>query len=137
MTRSHLLALTFGATLALTGCPGPPAPKPTAARSPTKTAPVKTGPSAAERFKSNCSACHGPDARGVPNIGKDLVNSEFCRTQTDEQLLTFIKQGRLPDDPLNTTKVAMPPKGGNPALSDADILSIITHVRGLQAAAKP
>lgn len=136
MNHFALFALALGAALTFAGCPGP-APQKPARRGPIVVEPVKTGPTGEERYKSTCSACHGPDARGLPNVGKDLVVSEFGRSQTDQQLLEFIKKGRMPDDPLNTTKLAMPPKGGNPSLSDGDILSIIAHVRSLQAAAKP
>lgn len=133
--RAVLPSLAFAAALLLVGCPGPAAPQQAAApRAPIKTKPVKVGPSGADLYKSSCSACHGPDAKGVPNIGKDLVNGEFCRTQSEDQLLAFVKKGRPSDDPLNTTKVAMPPKGGNPALSDSDIRSIIQYVRTLQQA---
>lgn len=83
-------------------------------------------------FIGTCSACHGRDAKGLPNLGKDLVHSEFCKGLDDDKLLAFIKRGRDPSDPLNTTKVGMPPKGGNPALSDDDLLDIITYVRTLQ-----
>ena len=137
MQHFTLFALALGAALTCAGCPGPAPQKPAARRAPIQVGPVKTGPTGEERFKSTCSACHGPDARGLPSIGKDLINNEFCRTQTDQQLLEFIKKGRMPDDPLNTTKLAMPPKGGNPSLSDGDIRAIITHLRTLQAAAKP
>ena len=79
-----------------------------------------------------CSACHGRDARGLPKLGKDLVHSDFCRKLDDDALLAFVKRGRDPSDPLNTTQVAMPPKGGNPALSDDDLLDVISYVRSLQ-----
>lgn len=78
-----------------------------------------------------CAACHGPDARGIPNLGKDLVDSEFVAGLSDEELLTFIKTGRPLWDPLNTTGIDMPPKGGNPALTDNDILAIIAYIRSL------
>jgi cytochrome c5 len=133
ITRVSLVSLSFAAALALAGCPGPAAPpQATAPRAPLKT--KKVGPSGADLYKSSCSACHGADAKGIPNIGKDLVNGEFCRTRSEDDLLAFIKKGRASDDPLNTTKVAMPPKGGNPALSDSDIKSIIQYVRTLQQA---
>ncbi len=78
-----------------------------------------------------CSACHGPNGRGIPNLGKDLVESEFVDGLTDEALLEFIKTGRPIWDPLNTTGIDMPGKGGNPALSDDDILAIIAYIRTL------
>src|SRR5262249_38319697 len=48
--------------------------------------------------------------------------------------LDFVKVGRQPWDPLNTTKVQMPPRGGNPMLSDDDLRDIIAYVRTLQPA---
>ncbi len=82
-------------------------------------------------FQGTCSACHGPDAKGLPNLGKDLTASEFFQNSSDEELLAFIKVGRPADDPENTTGVAMLPKGGNPALTDENILDIIAYVRTL------
>jgi len=39
--------------------------------------------------------------------------------------LTFIKEGRAETDPENITGYEMPARGGNPNLSDADLLNII------------
>jgi disulfide bond formation protein DsbB len=80
-------------------------------------------------FGSLCIACHGADARGLPNLGKDLVSSEFVHRLTDQELLDFIKTGRPIWDSNNTTGVDMPPRGGNPALSDEQILNIIAYLR--------
>ncbi len=83
-------------------------------------------------FMQSCSACHGTNAKGLPKLGKDLTTSKFAIEKTDEQLLEYIKVGRTPADPLNTTGVAMPPKGGNPALTDQQIMDIIAYVRTLE-----
>ncbi|MCI0393757.1 MAG: cytochrome c [Chloroflexi bacterium] len=83
-------------------------------------------------FQQSCSACHGPDGKGLPNLGKDLTTSDFAKSQSDQELLAFVKQGRPASDPANTTGVDMPPKGGNPALSDEQILDIIAYVRTLE-----
>jgi disulfide bond formation protein DsbB len=85
-----------------------------------------------ELFAGTCSACHGPTGEGVPGLGKDMTTSEFIAGKTDAELIAFIKQGRDPSDPLNTTGVAMPPKGGNPALSDQDLTNIVAFIRTLQ-----
>ena len=82
-------------------------------------------------FQSTCSACHGPDAKGMPNLGKDLTTSVFLSETSDADFLEFIKMGRPASHPDNTTGVDMPPKGGNPALTDEDILDIIAYVRTL------
>lgn len=83
-------------------------------------------------YLQNCSACHGPDAKGIKGIGKDLVNSQFAINLSDQELLEYIKKGRGVDDPLNTTGIAMPPKGGNPALTDQQIMDIIAYIRTLE-----
>jgi mono/diheme cytochrome c family protein len=80
-----------------------------------------------------CAACHGPDARGLPGLGLDLLDSEFVDSRTDEELRDFVLIGRPVWDPANTTGVDMPPKGGNPALTEEDILRIIAYIRTLQA----
>ena len=82
-----------------------------------------------ELFSGTCSACHGPTGEGVTGLGKNMTTSEFIAGKTDSELLDFVKVGRDPSDPLNTTGVAMPPKGGNPALSDEDLLNIIAFIR--------
>lgn len=83
-------------------------------------------------YQGTCSACHGPDAKGMPNLGKDLTTSEFLKSQTDEEMLAFIKVGRPIDHPDNTQGVDMPPKGGNPALTDDDILDIVAYLRTIE-----
>lgn len=83
-------------------------------------------------YDSVCVACHGTDATGLPNLGKDLTNSEFTQGLTDEELVEFIKMGRSVSDPANTTGVDMPPKGGNPALSDQDLYDIVAYLRTLE-----
>lgn len=82
-------------------------------------------------FASTCSACHGADGKGLPNLGKDFTTSTFVKGMTDDQFLAFLKVGRPASDPLNTTKVDMPPKGGNPALTDQDLYDVIAFIRTL------
>jgi disulfide bond formation protein DsbB len=82
-------------------------------------------------FSSSCGACHGPEAKGLPNLGKDLTTSDFVKSHSDEQLIDFVKKGRPASDPANTTGIDMPPKGGNPVLNDENLNDIITFVRSL------
>lgn len=82
-----------------------------------------------EQFATYCAACHGPDGKGRPNLGKDLVASKFVGEQSDTQLILFIKKGRDVSDPLNTTKVPMPPKGGNPAFTDGQLNDVVAYIR--------
>jgi disulfide bond formation protein DsbB len=82
-------------------------------------------------FTANCSACHGVGGVGIQGLGKPLTTSEFVGQLSDEELLNFIKIGRLGNDPLNTTGIPMPPKGGNPALTDEEIKEIIAYLRSI------
>lgn len=82
-----------------------------------------------ETFMSTCAACHGPDAKGVKGLGKDMTISKFIASKSDDELLAFVKTGRPINDPLNTTGVLMPPKGGNPAMTDEEILNVIAFIR--------
>lgn len=84
-----------------------------------------------ELFAGTCSACHAPDGTGIDGLGKDLTATEFSASQTDAQLMAFIKVGRTTSDPLNTTGIDMPPKGGNPALSEDDLLDIVAFMRSI------
>ncbi len=85
----------------------------------------------AELFAASCTACHGPDAKGLPNLGKDLTTSTFLAGLSDAEAVAFVKTGRPGTDPANTTGVDMPPKGGNPALTDADLADIVAYLRTL------
>lgn len=82
-------------------------------------------------YASSCVSCHGADAKGLPNLGKDLVDSPFFEGLSDAEAVAFIKQGRTASDPENTTGVDMPPKGGNPALDDEDISDIVAYLRSI------
>lgn len=84
-----------------------------------------------ELFNQVCIACHGPGGEGVEGLGKPFTTSEFVASNSDQELLEFVKQGRPIDHPDNTTGVDMPPKGGNPALTDEQILDIIAYIRTL------
>jgi disulfide bond formation protein DsbB len=85
-----------------------------------------------QAFLATCIACHGMDAKGVTGLGKDLTTSEYLRTHTNEEMLTFLQTGRPASDPLNTTGIDMPPRGGNPAYSDTDLKNIVAYLRTLQ-----
>jgi mono/diheme cytochrome c family protein len=82
-------------------------------------------------YTSSCSACHAAGAVGVPGLGKSLVGSDFVNGLADSDLVAFISVGRDPSDPANTTGVGMPPKGGNPSLTDADLADIVAYIRSL------
>jgi mono/diheme cytochrome c family protein len=132
MSRSFgffaLLVLILALTLA--GCGG----KKDSAQAASAESPVQGDVQAgAEVYQSTCVACHGPDAKGVPGLGKSLhpSDSEFVRNASDEELVELIVKGRTPDHPLNTSGVGMPAKGGNPAISEKQINDVVAWIRDL------
>ncbi|MEZ4869966.1 MAG: cytochrome c [Caldilineaceae bacterium] len=151
--KKVLLIVVLLLTVVLTACGGEeeptatPAPVATAAPADTSddaAADPPATPTAAEvavaagdaekgkqLFMTTCSACHGPTGEGVQGLGKDMTHSEFIAGLSDEELLAFIKKGRPIGDPLNTTGVDMPPKGGNPALTDEQLIDIIAFIRSI------
>jgi mono/diheme cytochrome c family protein len=104
------------------------------AQAPAKTAALQPGDGAtgAKLFVTYCSACHGPDAKGIKGLGRDLTHNEWVQARSDSELLAYVNTGRAADDPRNVSGVPMPPKGGNPALTDQEIMNIIAHIRTLQ-----
>jgi mono/diheme cytochrome c family protein len=127
-----VLCLLIGALL-LAACGGK-AEEPTSVPAPSDGAvAVAQGDATAGKttFATTCAACHGPAGEGVQGLGKDMTTSEFIAGLSDAELLAFIKQGRPIGDPLNTTGVDMPPKGGNPALTDAQLADIIAFMRSI------
>ncbi len=88
-----------------------------------------------KRVYMSCLACHGKNATGVPKVGADLIHSDFIKSKSDDELIAFIKRGRQPGEPDSKMNLAMPAKGGNPALKDNQIQDVIVYLRSLQQAA--
>jgi disulfide bond formation protein DsbB len=61
-----------------------------------------------------------------------LTTSEYAIGLPDAELILFLTKGRPASDSLNTTGVDMPPRGGNPALTDQDLADIVAYVRTLE-----
>jgi len=80
-------------------------------------------------YLGTCAACHAPDGSGVKGQGQNLRDSSYLKDKTDAQALAFVKAGRQPFDPESKLHLAMPARGGNPALSDASLLDAIAYVR--------
>ena len=83
-------------------------------------------------FLQTCVSCHGQNAQGMPHMGLNLRTSKFIAKTDDQRLVAFLKMGRKPTDPLNTTGLLMPPRGGNPALDGDSLQDIVAFLRGVQ-----
>jgi len=84
-------------------------------------------------YQEACIACHGRDGEGIEGFGRPLAQSEYIASKTDEEIFDVIVEGRSANDPENTSGVAMAPRGGFPDLSDAEVRTVITYLRTLQA----
>ncbi len=96
-------------------------------------APVASGDAANGEalYNGSCIACHGPNGQGIEGLGKPWVGSDFINTRGDADMVAFLLVGRPSDDPLNTTGIAMLPRGGNTSLTDADLLDLVAYMRTL------
>ena len=83
-------------------------------------------------YLNTCASCHGADALGIQGLGKQLADSFYVQNTSEADLYTLIVNGRASDHPDNDTGVAMPPKGGNPSLSDESIADVIAYLKSLQ-----
>ncbi|MGH7805767.1 MAG: c-type cytochrome [Candidatus Binatia bacterium] len=82
-------------------------------------------------YATVCITCHGPTGEGIQGLGKSLQANAFVKAKSDDEVVAMLKEGRTADHPENTTKVAMPPKGGNPGLTDQDLKDIVAFLRTL------
>jgi mono/diheme cytochrome c family protein len=89
---------------------------------------IRTGQTA---FQTTCSSCHGFDGQGVSGLGPSMMGNTFIDSQSNQELLAFIISGRPSDHPDNTTGITMPARGGNAALADNEIASIIHYIRSI------
>lgn len=76
-------------------------------------------------YDGTCIACHGPDGKGVLPGVPDFTAANSPLANPDALLQKRISEGyQAPDSPM-----AMPPKGGNPTLTDAQIAEVLRYMR--------
>lgn len=76
-------------------------------------------------YQETCVACHGANGKGALDGVPDLTDPAGRFAQPDDVLLRHIIEGfQSPGSPM-----PMPPKGGNPDLSDQDMRDILAHMR--------
>lgn len=83
-------------------------------------------------FRQTCATCHGMNGEGIDRLGKPLIGNEFVAVTSSSALVQFLAEGRAATHPDNTRGVDMPPRGGNPSLTDDDLAAIVAYVRTLQ-----
>ncbi len=76
-------------------------------------------------YAQTCIACHGANGKGTVPGAPNFTSASGPLSQSDETLFKHVKLGfKSPGSPM-----AMPPKGGNMSLTDADIKAVIEHLR--------
>lgn len=75
-------------------------------------------------YAQACSACHGADGRGVIPGAPDLTKSGGVLSQAHDVILDRIENGYS----TAGSPIAMPPRGGDPNLSDEDIEDIVADM---------
>ena len=76
-------------------------------------------------YAQTCIACHGATGKGaIPGVS-DLTKADGPLAKSDDTLFASIRDGLVtPGKPLS-----MPPKGGNPSLSDEEIQAVLEYLR--------
>lgn len=85
-----------------------------------------TASAAGERvYAQTCIACHGANGKGaIPGVS-DFTKADGPLAQSDDTLFASIRDGLVtPGKPLS-----MPPKGGNPSLTDKEIQAVLAYLR--------
>lgn len=76
-------------------------------------------------YEATCLVCHGDDGKGAMPGVSDLTDARAVLAQADAVLMKRIVEGfQSPGSAM-----AMPPKGGNPKLTDTDIVELLRYMR--------
>lgn len=76
-----------------------------------------------------CSACHGPEAKGVKGIGPDLTDAEWLHGDGSYGALVSRIQEGVPAA-ISKTGMVMPPRGGS-RLDDNQVKAVAAYVWSL------
>jgi len=86
---------------------------------------VHADSSGKDLFNTSCMICHADDGSGaMPGVIDLTENRDWSRLPEKQLLANLNKGSQKPGSGLN-----MPPKGGNPNLTDKDLLLIISYMR--------
>ena len=76
-------------------------------------------------YSQTCIACHGANGKGmIPGVS-DFTAADGPLAKSDADLATSIRDGLATPG----AALSMPAKGGNPALSDAEIQAVLVYLK--------
>jgi cytochrome c5 len=113
-------AATPAPPAASAGAPKPGAPAPStavAAVATTAAAPTAAKPDGKKIYDTTCTACHGPGVAGAPKLGDKAAWAPRLKQGMDALYAVALKG-----------KGAMPAKGGNASLPDADVKAAVDYL---------
>ena len=86
---------------------------------------VSTGQSGQSVYQTTCVACHGPDGKGVlPGAPDFTADDNPLANKSHDELLRNIMDGFQSEG----SPMAMPAKGGNPALTEQDMRNALEYM---------
>lgn len=85
---------------------------------------ISKGLTGKETYEKTCVACHSADGKGAFPGTPDFTDSAGALSKSDDVLINHITNGfQSPGSPM-----AMPPKGGNPNLTDSDVKAVLEYI---------
>ena len=76
-------------------------------------------------YGTTCIACHGANGKGAVAGTPDFTSASGPLSKSDSVLLDHIMNGFK----TAGAQLAMPPRGGNPSLSDDDLKTVLAFIR--------
>lgn len=76
-----------------------------------------------------CATCHGPDGKGVPNLGANLTDKEWLHSDGSYAGIVKTVTGGVPAE-KSSSGTPMPPKGGS-TITDAQVKAVAAYVWSL------
>ena len=76
-------------------------------------------------YSQTCIACHGANGKGtIPGV-KDFTAKDSPLSKSDAELFKNVSEGFQSPGSF----MAMPPNGGNPTLTEADVRAVLSYLR--------
>ncbi len=76
-------------------------------------------------YSQTCIACHGANGKGtIPGV-TDFTAKDSPLSKSDVELFKNVSEGFQSPGSF----MAMPPKGGNPTLTEADVRAVLSYLR--------